>query len=433
MSFEDQEVLSLVKTYELSQQEGRGHYFDVDDLESIVNYYMDTSSLDRVEEAIEFALDLHPRSVIFKIKSIQLDIARKNYSHAQAKIHALEGLAESNTELLVARATLLMHHGERKKAMKILDSALEHAEDPIEVLQAMIDAHLSQGEYHLAASALEKLCDLDDELDEGTLYQLALCLDFTQNFDRAIELFEKYTSREPYNPLIWYQLGAFWMRRNNEHKAEEAFKWSVTADENFHAAHFELGRLYEQRNDLISALESYTQSISVDVPSGYVHFRIGMILQELGQPEKAYLSFTRALEIEEDLDDVHLERAHVLYEMKRYAEACIDYYAAWNDNSLGEEDVLNFVESLIELDRLDEAIRLLYQCLERFESSFQLRLVLAGYLFATDDYIGAEHTLLESLALEPTAIQLFTEYFPELMQIQEIPATLARIQSNLND
>lgn len=433
MSFEDQEVLSLVRTYELSQEEGRGHYFDVEDLEAIVNYYLDTSSLEQVAQAIAFASQIHPRSIIFKIKSVQLDIAQKNFTHAQAKIQALEGLGDSNTELLVARATLLLHQGERTLALEMLDNALETAEDPIDVLQAMVDAHLSQGEYLLAATALEKLCDLDDELDEGTVYQLALCLDFTHNFDRAIALFEKYTQREPYNPLLWYQLGAFWTRRRNEKKAEESFKWAVTADDTFHAAYFELGRIYEQRNDLIQALSSYRQSVSQEVQSGYIHFRIGMIEQELGCPTEALRSFTKAIEIEEDLDDVHLERAHVLYELKRFEKAAIDYYIAWEDESFEEEDVLDFVECLIELDRLTEAITLLIQAKDRFNDSFQLRLVLAGYLFATDDFIEAERVLLESLALNEHAIVLFEEYFPELLLVPNIPATLARIQEFFND
>lgn len=433
MSFEDQEVLSLVRTYELSLEEGRGHYFDVDDLEAIVNYYLDLSSLAEVQQAIAYARELHPRSIIFKIKSVQLDIAQKNFANAQAKIHALEGLGDSNTELLVAKATLLLHQGDRKRALEMLDEALETAEDPIEVLQAMVDAHLSQGEYLLAATALEKLCDLDDELDEGTVYQLALCLDFTHNFDRAIALFEKYTSREPYNPLLWYQLGAFWTRRRNEQKAEESFRWAVTADDTFHAAYFELGRIYEQRNDLIQALTAYRQSVSAEVASGYIHFRIGMIEQELGCPTEALRSFTRAIEIEDDLDDVHLERAHVLYELKRYDKAAIDYYVAWEDESFEEEDVLDFVECLIELDRLHEAISILIQAKTRFEDSFQLRLVLAGYLFATDDLAEAERVLIESLALNKNAIVLFEEYFPELLLVPNIPATLARIQEFFND
>jgi len=433
MSFEDQEVLSLVRSYELSLEEGRGQYFDVEDLETIVNYYLDTASLEDVAQALAFAREIHPRSITFKIKSIQLDIAQKNFSHAQAKIQDLAGIGDTNTELLVAKATLLLHQGEREEALEILDAALASAEEPAEVLQAMVDAHLSQGDYHLAATALEKLCELDEELDEGTLYQLALCLDFTHNFDRAIALFEKYTTREPYNPLLWYQLGAFWTRRRNEKKAEESFRWAVTADENFHAAYFELGRIYEQRDDLIQALAAYRQSISPEVASGYIHFRIGMIEQELGCPTEALRSFTRAIEIEDDLDDVHLERAHVLYELKRYDKAAIDYYVAWSDESFEEEDVMDFVECLIELDRLDEAILILMEAKDRFELSFQLRLVLAGYLFATDNFDEAERTLLESMTLEKKTIELFKEYFPELLFVPNIPATLARIQEFFND
>ena len=129
-----------------------------------------------------------------------------------------------------------MHQGKTEKALQLLDSALERADDEEEILQQIIDAHLTQGDYAHAAKAILRLCEIDASLDDGTIYQLALCFDFMHEYERAIDCFDKFIEREPYNGLLWYQKAAFFsMRLNDEEKAVEYFNWAITADDLFYA------------------------------------------------------------------------------------------------------------------------------------------------------------------------------------------------------
>ncbi len=429
MRFEDREVHSLVQSYERAIENDRQPYYDVEDLETIVNYYYDTGSFEQMAQAIKFSILLHPHSLVFKIKEIQLDLATKDFTKAQAKLQQMEGLSDHHVELLIARATLFMHQGKTEKALELLDSALKRAEDQEEILQQIIDAHLAQGSYAHAAEAILKLCELDEVLDDGTIYQLALCFDFMHQYDRAIEVFDKFIEREPYNALLWYQKAAFSLRLNKENEALEYFDWAITADDSFQAAHFEIGRIHERNDRLIEAMNAYRQSISTEVPSGYIYFRIGMIEQELGGLNAALRAFNAAVEQEPDLEDVYLERANVLCELGRHQEAVTDYKKVWITGNYGAEDVIDYVEALVELDLLDDAIQILYQGVGQFEDNPQLRLILAGYLFATASYEEARVIMNECLELEPTSIELFHQYFPAFGKIPEITGILAEIQS----
>ena len=248
-------------------------------------------------------------------------------------------------------------------------------------------------------------------------------------YDRAIEVFEKFIEREPYNALLWYQKAAFSLRLNKENEALEYFDWAITADDSFHAAHFEIGRIHERNDRLIEAMNAYRQSISTEVPSGYIYFRIGMIEQELGSLNAALRAFNSAIEQEPDLEDVYLERANVLCELDRHKEAVSDYKKVWITGNYGAEDVIDYVEALVELDVLDEAIQILYQAVGQFDDNPQLRLILAGYLFATASYEEARVIMNECLDLEPTSIELFHQYFPAFGKIPEITGILAEIQS----
>ena len=58
-----------------------------------------------------------------------------------------------------------------------------------------------------------------------------------------------------------------------------------------------------------------------------------------------------------------------------------------------------------------------------------MRLILAGYLFATASYEEARVIMNECLELEPTSVELFHQYFPAFGKIPEITGILAEIQS----
>jgi tetratricopeptide (TPR) repeat protein len=260
-----------------------------------------------------------------------------------------------------------------------------------------------------------------------------MCLDFTNEYDRALDIFTSLTTREPYNPLLWYQIGAFYLRKNKEDKALQAFEWATLADENYHPAFFEQGRIHERNERLYDALNAYRQSISEEVPSGYIHFRIGLLELELDAPKEALRQFNTAIALEDDIDDIYLERAGVYMELEQYAEALSDFRRVWLDEAYGEEDVLDYVECLIELDDLDEAIRILYDGIDKFPAALQLRLVLSGYLIAIDELAAAETVLSETLRREPKTLALFAEYFPELPKIPAVGAILASIQREDHD
>ncbi len=432
MRFEDGEVHSLVQSYERATENNRQPYYDVEDLETIVNYYYDTGSLEQMSAAIEFAVLLHPHSLIFKIKEIQLDLATKNFTCAQAKLRQIEGLSDHHVELLIARATLFIHQGKKEKALELLNSALERAEDEEEILQQIIDAHLTQGDYAHAAKSILRLCEIDARLDDGTIYQLALCFDFMQEYERAIDCFDHFIEREPYNGLLWYQKAVFSVRLDDEEKAIEYFNWAITADDSFHAAYFEIGRIHERNDRLIEAINSYKQSISEEIPSGYIYFRIGMIEQELGSLKQALTAFNKAVEVEPELEDVYLERANLLCELDCHDEAVQDYKKVWAFGNYGAEDVIDYVEALVELDLLDDAIQILYDGCGQFKDNAQLRLILTGYLFATASYEEARVIMEECLVLESSSIDLFHHYFPAFGKIPEITGILAEIQSAYN-
>jgi tetratricopeptide (TPR) repeat protein len=152
-----------------------------------------------------------------------------------------------------------------------------------------------------------------------------------------------------------------------------------------------------------------------------------MLEQELDSPTEALAEFNTAIALEPDMDDVYLERAGVLMELGRFKEALLDFTKVWLDEAYDSDDVLDYVECLIELDQLDQAIDLLYNSMETFPDVLQIRLVLAGYLFATDDLVNAKVVLEDTGLAAEEVRKLFAEYFPDLLHIPAVSAILANL------
>ena len=56
------EELAIIKNYEEAHQKGQSEYFDVEDLEFIIEHYLHLGDVESAHNALHFALKLHPDS-----------------------------------------------------------------------------------------------------------------------------------------------------------------------------------------------------------------------------------------------------------------------------------------------------------------------------------------------------------------------------------
>lgn len=429
MNLEDKELLSLIQDFESHLKKGESKYFDVEDFEMIIEYYLEEGNFSWVRKSIEAAQRLHPNAIEIQVKAVHLAITTKDYKLAETLIEQIQDLTPTHPEVLLARATLLLHTGQQAKALKLLERAVTHAEDPVIMLQQIADIYLSMGQFPQAVDSLIKSLMLEEDgMDEAVLYQLAAALDFSQDYDRALQVFLDLVDIEPYNPIIWYQLGAFCLRLNQEDRAFEMFDWAVTADATFHAAYFEKGRIHERNERLPEALACYKLSLTDELDSGYIYYRMGIIENQLDSPNEALKNFDKAIELEPDMDDVYLERAGVLMQLEKYDQASKDFKHVWLNEAYDETDVMDYVECLVHEDRMEAALVILEEGCERFEDDFQLHLMLVGYLFAYENYEQATANLIEMVQKHENVPSTFRDFFPELSKLEGVDKILSELE-----
>ena len=68
----DNNVMDLVSKFERMQAQGQCQYFDVDDFESLTDYYLEEFNISQALNVIKLGLKIHPQSPSLLLKKAQL-------------------------------------------------------------------------------------------------------------------------------------------------------------------------------------------------------------------------------------------------------------------------------------------------------------------------------------------------------------------------
>ena len=70
--YDNNDVSLLITKFELMLDQNNSFYFDVEELEDIIEYYIDKNNLKKAYKAVLFAGEQHPNSVVFILRKAQL-------------------------------------------------------------------------------------------------------------------------------------------------------------------------------------------------------------------------------------------------------------------------------------------------------------------------------------------------------------------------
>ena len=102
----DDEVRTLVNEFENTILKGQSHFFDTDEIEVIIDFYLETADLDKMETAILYAENLYPGSAEVRLRRSHLYSARNQFDQSLAILSDLERKDPTNTDVAYALGAL---------------------------------------------------------------------------------------------------------------------------------------------------------------------------------------------------------------------------------------------------------------------------------------------------------------------------------------
>ncbi len=347
---------SLVRKFEDMVEQGDQAFFDVDELEGLIEHYLEHKAQRKAQAVLRYSCQLYPGNLTLKLRQAQVWVAIGQPVKAVPLLKELLEIEPHNEEILLTLGTVYSQMSEHKHAIDCFQKALVFA-DPETRREIRIDLALEFENMGAWKEAIRNLHDAlrEDPSNETAVYELAFCFERTGQFKRAAEFYEQFLEDQPYSFAAWYSLGNALQQCGRYPKAIEAYDFAIAIEGAFGPAYHQkaealvsmeryqdalhtyeetlafedaspgtrcyMGECLERIGDLARAETYYRESLKLDPQFADAFVGLGVLADMRDQSREACSYFEQALEIEPHQADYHLLLANTLKKLKEFDRA----------------------------------------------------------------------------------------------------------------
>ncbi|MFC4635720.1 tetratricopeptide repeat protein [Dokdonia ponticola] len=455
---EEEENISLTR-FESMLKTNNVMFFDSEEFESITNYYIEEGKIALARKAVKLGLEQHPTSVNLKLYRAEIFIFENKFDEANAILNELYELEPTNEEVYIQKANIYSKQDEHKKAINLLEIAIDLTEEPADVYSLIGMEYLFIDDFQNAKYNFMKCLEID-ETDYSALYNIIYCFDFLEQREEAIDYLNMFLNKNPYCEVAWHQVGKQYFDLKQYEKALSAFDFAVISDDRFIGAYLEKGKVLEKLGRYNEALENYQITLELDDPTSFALLRMGKCYDKLGNDELALKHYKRCVHEDPLLDNgwiaitdyyskrldfqkalyyinkaIHIDAENVLYwkryakinhRLKFYEEAENGYRKTLELGNYELETWLTHADILLYLEEIDAAITILTQALEFYPENAEVMFRLSGLNYNKRDDIQGRFFLKTALMIDADFSIILEELFPYAYSKKEVKELLAK-------
>ena len=285
--FEDPEFKDLLSKYEGMVESHTPTYFDAEELTDIAEYYASQGDEQKAEDAIDFALRLHPSNtdaLVFKSRSLCI---KGKLSEAYQIMNLIEDTSDREVQFL--KADLLMEERRMDETEAIFQALSETENESFEVLLDIALTYMDANQKEYAAKWLEKIRAKGYNETNNQKFRDAWC-DFCMTFgeaERATQAFQLSLDELPYSIPHWNGLAKCYLAQNEIEKAHESIDFALAINENDSEALEVKGFCYIQSENYEEALKIFHQLLPQSKTPSRIYALLAKCYMDLEKAEEA--------------------------------------------------------------------------------------------------------------------------------------------------
>jgi tetratricopeptide (TPR) repeat protein len=355
----NEELNELKSRYERMKREGKTAFFDLDELDMLIEYYMMERNFGTVNDLVDYGSELYPGNLKLKIRHAMVLAESGQRAKALAQLKKILAGNPANPEIHYWLASVYSMSREHSAAVRHLREALRYASEPEEIAdikRSMTAEYIEMERFDEAIEILKEA--LAEEPDnEMVLHDLDYCYGQTGRHKEAIHLFEQFVDNHPYNFGAWFSLGNAYLADDQLEEAVKAFDFCLTIEENFSPALFNManaliqlghyrdaienlnavmefekefpdpeifclvGECYEKLEEYLAAHDYYNKALEIMPDNSDALIGLAVVYQSLDKAEKALKFADKAIKFNSHVAEYHYIKADILKEIERYDEA----------------------------------------------------------------------------------------------------------------
>ncbi len=292
-----QGFVSSIKKFEEMLKTNFTYFFDAQEIEYIAQHYIDFGKINLAKKAIKIGNKQHPVNINILLLKSEISILEDKLETANEILAFINKIEPNNLDAYIQKASILSKLKKHHKSIEILNECLTYSEYKFEVWHLIALEFLTIDNFQ-KAMVYFRLCIENEPNDHQILYNLIYCIDNLKSFKEGVKILNEILEKDPYNELVWLELGKLHLELKNPNKALISFDYAILCDEKFSAAYVEKAKLLQKNDKYLEAIENYQFSLTFESPSAFIYLRIGECFKML-KKQKLELKYYK-LSIKED-------------------------------------------------------------------------------------------------------------------------------------
>ncbi len=296
--FENEEFQVLLRKYEDMRSGSQSIFFDVEEFEQIIDYYLDDFQYDEAKEAAKLGKQQHPGSVEILYKFIHIYIEQGQAKKALSMLEQIPVWEENNPELYFLKGTALCLTGKLKEAEKQFDRGLEISAD--ETFDALVNISIAFENVRHFELAIKYLIQAYRQQPENlsVLYDLGYFYDRLHRFDESLKYYEQYLDLDSYSDNVWYNIGIVYHKLEQFEKAVDAYDFSIAINPDYASAYFNKASVWVNAGKFDRAIETYYDFLEVEPESTQAYCYMGDCFEQMNRLDDSLGAFQKVIEID---------------------------------------------------------------------------------------------------------------------------------------
>jgi len=299
---EDEEIIEALQRYEEMLKTGEKYYFDVFQIEHIIDTYIEEGKLYPALQVVDLGLTQHPASISILTKKANILLNLGETSTALALVNKLLMVEDTNPELYLLRGSSQLSMGEVELAEESFNEAIRFSfEDKLETLYSIGFCYEQVADFTKAIHFFAEVYSLNP-LHEAVLYELAFCYEKIGEDYKCIQFYNKYLDLDPFSDSAWFNMGIVYNKLERHRKAIDAYEFALTINEDFPNAWYNLGNTYIRRKKFDKAISALQKYLEYEESNDDIICMIGDCLIQIKNYDLAFDYYQRALSYNKNND-----------------------------------------------------------------------------------------------------------------------------------
>lgn len=291
----DSDVKEAVLAFEQNQDEGGHRYFDEDDMEMVIDYYLETNDLHMLESSVDYAASLFPDSNEIALRRSHLLCARQQYAEALQILTRLENVEPNNCDVLYALGAVYSAMEQPRRAIEYYERATSDGYDLATIYGNIGEEYAKLGISDRAIDCFKKSVQLNPD-EERSLDCLGALYEEENRTDDAIAFFQNFVKEHPYSRMAWFCLGAAYYSQQMWEKAIDQFEYAIAIDSKFVDPYIGVSDCYRALHRPVEAVSALRETLPLVEDKSIVFSNIASIYHDANNLDAAIIYYKKAVD-----------------------------------------------------------------------------------------------------------------------------------------